>query len=686
MGDRSIRIGVDIGGTNTDICAVDENSGELMVFKLPSSVRDQSEAVIDGINMIADENAFVGKDVSRFMHGTTVATNAILEGHGAKTALITTKGFRDLLEIGRQKRPDLYDLQADKVRTLIPRDLRFELTERMDYRGQVIQKLDDGELDDVIRQIKESNVTSAAVMFLNAYLNPENEQIVGQRLQEALPNMFLTISSHLSNQFREYERLCGTVLNSFVGPEVKRYMQNLKLALYEIGIDNVFINHSNGGLMSINETIQYPIKTGLSGPAAGVVGAQHIADLIGEKNLITIDIGGTSTDISLVVDGQFNASSERTISGYPVRIPSIDISTIGAGGGSIGWVDSCGILKVGPQSAGANPGPACYALGGCNATITDARVVIGHLNNKALLAGPLPIDASLSEKAISELAVLIGADVLATAHGVISISNSNIIKETKNMTVAKGHNPSDFSLVAFGGSGPMHAGELINELKIKKAIIPNKPGLLAAYGLLTENMRRDFIQTNVIELNSDMEQVMTDQFDAMKKNALAWFDGERIPQEARSLDYFLDMRYKGQNHEIRVILEPGVVADSNAVRDRFIKAYTRLYSYSSSDIIQIVNFGLSAVGSIVRPNATKGEFGGEDASRARIGSRMVKESDGCTVEYALFDRDKLMYGNLISGPAIIEQMDSTTIVLANQQAAVDAYLNMILERKPEKGQ
>jgi N-methylhydantoinase A len=323
-------------------------------------------------------------------------------------------------------------------------------------------------------------------------------------------------------------------------------------------------------------------------------------------------------------------------------------------------------------------------LGGDNATITDARVVLGHLNNKALLGGRLAIDASLSEKAVSELAKLIGADVLETARGIISISNSNIIKETKNVTVAKGYNPSDFSLVAFGGSGPMHAGELINELKIKKAIIPHMPGLLAAYGLLTENMRRDFIQTNVMELGSDMEQVMKDQFGVLEKNAVAWFDGERIPQEMRSFDYFLDMRYKGQNHEIRVKIEPCVIASSNAIRDRFIKVYTHLYAYSSSDIVQIVNFGLSAIGDIVRPKAAKGESGGKDASSARIGSRMVKESDGSTLEYTLFDRDKLMSGNLISGPAIIEQMDSTTIILPNQQATVDAYLNMILERKPER--
>ena len=447
MEGRTIRIGVDVGGTNTDICAIDEKSGQLMVYKLPSSLYDQSAAVVEGVKVIAEANDFTGSDVSRFMHGTTVATNAILEGRGARTALITTGGFRDLLEIGRQKRPDLYDLQTDKARTLIPRDLRYEVDERLNYKGEVIREIDPVEIRRTVLALKENGAEAVAVMLLNAYLNPENEAQVKAILEEVFPDAFLTISSDLSKQFREYERLCGTVLNSFVGPEVKKYMNNLKKTLESIGISNTYINHSNGGLMSIEESMKFPVKTALSGPAAGVVGAQYITNLIGEKDLITVDIGGTSTAISLVVDGKFEASDEKTISGYPVRIPSIDISTIGAGGGSIGWVDSGGVLKVGPQSAGAFPGPACYKLGGQEATITDARVTLGHLNQETLLAGRLPIDAGLSRAAVSKLADKIDMELLETARGIISVSNSNIVKEVKNVTVAKGYNPSEFCLV-----------------------------------------------------------------------------------------------------------------------------------------------------------------------------------------------------------------------------------------------
>ena len=601
MGKKRIRIGVDVGGTNTDICAINEETAELMVYKLPSSVHDQSEAVVEGVKVISENYDFKGEDVTRFMHGTTVATNAILEGRGADTALVTTEGFRDLLEIGRQKRPDLYDMQADKVKTLIRREKRIEIKERMKYSGEIITPLTDEEIDRVIGELKKVNAEAVAVMLLNAYINSENEEKIRKAIKEKLPDTFLTVSSDLSRQFREYERLCGTVLNSFVGPEVKKYMNNLKKTLEDIGIMNTYINHSNGGLMSIEESMQYPVKTALSGPAAGVVGAKYITDLAGETSIITVDVGGTSTDVSLVVAGSVEASDEKTISGYPVRIPSIDISTIGAGGGSIGWIDSGGILKVGPKSAGADPGPACYMRGGQEATITDARVVLGHLNNKTLLGGRLPIDSDLSYKAVQKLADKIGMDVMETAKGIVQVSNSNIIKEIKNVTVAKGYNPSDFCLVPFGGSGPLHAAELIEEMNIKKALVPKAPGLLAAYGLLTENMRRDFVQTRVMNLDAESMASFRAQFTALEKEAEKWYAQENIPMDKRGKEYFLDMRYQGQNHEIRVPVDIDAITDEKELRAAFIKTYERLYSFSSDDAVQIVNFGLSAIGNIILP-------------------------------------------------------------------------------------
>ena len=680
---KSIRIGVDVGGTNTDICAVDESTGELMVYKLPSSLHDQSAAVVEGVKVIQDSYGFTGADVTRFMHGTTVATNAILETRGAKTGLVTTKGFRDLLEIGRQKRPDLYDLQRDKVRTLVSRDCRVEVSERMDYKGRVFREVSTEEVRRAARILREAGVEAVAVMLLNAYMNPENEQIIRGIIAEELPDAFLTLSSDLSRQFREYERLCGTVLNSFVGPEVRRYMHNLKQTLADIGILNAYINHSNGGLMSIDESIQYPIKTALSGPAAGVVGAHYITALAGEKDLITMDVGGTSTDISLVVDGKFEASDEKTISGYPVRIPSIDISTIGAGGGSIGWIDSGGLLKVGPQSAGANPGPACYMLGGQEATITDARVVLGHLNNEALLDGRLPIDAALSREAVQRLADKIHMDLYETAKGIVAVSNANIIRENKNVTVAKGYNPSDFCLVPFGGSGPLHAAELIEEMNISKALIPAAPGLLAAYGLLTENLRRDFVQTWVMNLEDGSYRVLSEQFRLLEEAAEGWFEQEKIAPALRSMEYFLDMRYQGQNHEIRVPIDPAVIRSESSIREAFIRSYERLYSFSSNDMVQVVNFGLSAIGDIVYPAVTEEPYDGEDCGKALFGTRRVYVGNGQFEEFRLYRRELLRCGNVVRGPAIVEQMDSTTVIFSNMKATVDRYRNMLLERKTE---
>ena len=681
MKEKKIRIGVDVGGTNTDICAIDEETGELLVYKLPSSLYDQSDAVVKGVKILADENGFEGQDVSRFMHGTTVATNAILEGRGAKTALITTKGFRDLLEIGRQKRPDLYDLQADKIRTLVTRDLRYEINERMNYKGEILSELSEDEILKIVEELKDAGAEAIAIMFLNAYLNPVNENRLKAIIAEKLPDTFLTVSSDLSRQFREYERLCGTVLNSFVGPEVKKYMRNLKSTLESIGIRNTYINHSNGGLMSIDESMEFPVKTALSGPAAGVVGAQFITDMIDEKDLITVDIGGTSTDISLVVNGKFTASDEKTISGYPVRIPSIDISTIGAGGGSIGWIDSGGILKVGPQSAGANPGPACYMLGGENATITDARVVLGHLNNEALLAGRLPIDADLSFKAVQKLADKIGMDVYETAKGIVSVSNANIIREIKNVTVEKGYNPSEFCLVPFGGSGPLHAAELIEEMMIEKSLIPKAPGLLAAYGLLTEDMRRDFVQTHVMNCEGGFYEILNKEFRRLEDEAETWFDKEGIDKEKRRMEYFLDMRYQGQNHEIRVPFSFDDSSDENSVRKAFTEAYERLYSFSSDDMVQIVNFGLSAIGDIVYPAVPEDEYHGEECSAAVTGERKVYIGSGEFENYKIYDRDLLGNGNIVHGPAIVEQMDSTTIIPNGMKGTVDKNLNIMLERE-----
>ena len=650
-----------------------------MTYKLPSSNNDQSVAVLDGIREIVESNDLPYSSVSRFIHGTTAATNAILEMRGGKTALITTEGFRDLLEIGRQKRPDLYDLQIDKKPVLIPRYLRFEVSERIDYVGNVVSELKEEELERLANYLNNIGVNALAIVFLNSFVNPIHENMAKRVIGKLCPEIFISISSEVSNQFREYERMCGTAINSFVGTEVQRYLEHLESAVNDVGISKVYINHSNGGIMSVHEASNFPVKTALSGPAAGVIGTHFVTELIGVSNAITIDIGGTSTDISLIVDGELISSKDREISGYPVRIPSLDITTIGAGGGSIAWVDSGGALKVGPQSAGAEPGPACYGKGGRNAAITDARVVLGHLNQKELLAGRLPIDADKSFEAVKIIGDKLNMELYETARGIITVGNSNIVREVKKVTVEKGYNPEDFDMVAFGGAGPLHAAELMRELNIRKAIIPRTPGLLAAYGLLTEDVRKDFVRTNVINIDKTDFKSIYEIFNELKSQAEDWFDFEKIPSSRRVVRLFLDMRYLGQNYEIEVEYDEDSIKNNEDLINAFNTKYKKIYLYCYDDPIQIINFNLTAVGTINKPNIVKGKISGEDASKAVIGERKVSTDNNGFEKYKLYDRDKLEPGNVVVGPAIIEQMDSTTIILSGQSGKVDEYYNIAIE-------
>lgn len=677
-----IRLGVDVGGTNTDICAIHEETGELMVYKLPSSVRDQSISVINGIKEISEIHGFPLSEIGLFIHGTTVATNAILEERGATTALLTTSGFRDLLDIGRQKRPDLYDLQADKKKALVPRNLRIDVNERVDYKGDIEKEIITDEVVSILRDLKEKDVGSVAVVFLNSFVNPQNEERVKFLVKRELPNVFLSISSEVSNQFREYERLCSTVLNAFVGPEVKKYLNNLKNTLEKIDIKKIYINHSNGGIMSVNDAVDFPIKTALSGPAAGVIGAQFMTHLIDCPNAITIDIGGTSTDISLITKGELTSSKDKEVSGFPTRIPSLDIETIGSGGGSIAWVDSGGVLKVGPKSAGADPGPACYDLGGTEATITDARVVLGHLNQKELLGGRLPISYKKAKAAVNKIADKLNMGLYETAKGIVLVGNSNIVRELKKVTVERGYNPIDFTLVAFGGAGPLHAAELMRELNISKAIIPKTPGLLAAYGLLTEDVRKDFVRTKIINLNKDSFSSINEMFNDLESKAFDWFEEENVEQNCRRLKYSLDMRYIGQNYEIEVEFERGKITNVTELERAFNTEYKKLYSTYYDAPIQIVNFNLSAIGGIDLPKIKKSSLQGTDSAKAVIGKREVYFDEDHAVNCEVYGRELLNPGNKIIGPAIIEQMDTTTIILPEQEGTIDEYFNLIItERK-----
>ncbi|MFQ6126026.1 MAG: hydantoinase/oxoprolinase family protein [Candidatus Heimdallarchaeota archaeon] len=674
------RLGIDVGGTNTDFCAVNEETGEVFVYKLPTLVEDQSIAIEQGTQEMAQQEGFNLSEISYFCQGTTIATNAILEQKGAHIALITTKGFRDLLEIGRQKRLSLFNLQADKKPPLVSRDMRYEVAERIDCHGNIIRSLDTQVVNKVLDFLQTKHVEGLAVAFLNSYVNPRHEQQVKELIKETFPETFVSVSHEVSGQFREYERLLATVLNSYIGPIMQTYLTNFGTKLAQLGINRFYVNQSNGGIISVSEASKFPIHTALSGPAAGVVGAKYIAETKGYQRVISIDIGGTSADISLIREGELTISKDREIGGYPIRTPALDITTIGAGGGSIAWQDAGGVLKVGPQSAGANPGPACYGIGGEAATITDARVVLGHLNPKFLLGGRLPIFYDKAEAVIQKLAEKFNMNVHDTALGILLVVTSNLVRAIKNVTIAKGHNPEEFILIPFGGAGPLHAAELMMELGISTALIPRNPGITAAFGLLVEDFRKDFVHTKVLEPENSGLEVIEKVFKELEEKASRWFDVEKIPDDKRHIEKSLDMRYKGQNYEIKVPYSTQLRTIQD-LESQFHTEYERLYSYSAlKEPIQIVNFSLTAVGAITPPTLHKESLGSRDASKAIIAERAAYfQAPESVISCSIYDRDLLSPGNVIQGPAIVEQMDSTTLVLPKQICKVDEFSNLILE-------
>ncbi|MCZ6876425.1 MAG: hydantoinase/oxoprolinase family protein, partial [bacterium] len=473
----SLRIGVDVGGTFTDLCLFDEQTTAIAVVKVPSTPDDPSQGILTGLQAILAQQNAQPADVSYFAHGTTVGTNTLIQHNGARTGLLTTDGFRDLLEIGRQVRPDLYDLQVDRPEPLVPRDLRLEVHERVYSDGSIMTPLDKESTLAAIKQLKAAQVTSVAICFLFAYLAPAHEAQVEEWVKQLLPQAYVSVSHQVLPEFREYERLSTTVVNAYLGPVMSRYMAQLDQRLRHLGIVVApYITQSNGGIISLDAAQQQPVRTVLSGPSTGVIGAGYIGVQIGYPDVITFDMGGTSTDVSLLQGGLPRLRSERDIEGYPVKTPMIDVHTVGAGGGSIAWIDRGGLLKVGPQSAGANPGPACYRQGGTAVTVTDANVALGLLNPTSLLGGDMPIDAKASHAALRPLADTLGMQPLEVARGILAVVVSKMIRAIRLISVQKGYDPRDFALMAFGGAGPLHAAWMAREFSIRHILIPQRPG------------------------------------------------------------------------------------------------------------------------------------------------------------------------------------------------------------------
>lgn len=678
------RVGVDSGGTFTDICMVEESTGELKVWKVPSTPDDPSRAIAAGVVEGLREAADVAPSaIIYFGHGTTVATNALIQHRGVRTGLVTTDGFRDLLEIGRQRRPHLYDLQCDKPPVLVTRDLRLEVPERMRHDGRIERPLDEDAVRQAARRLREANVKAVVVCFLYSYIDPRHEARARDILAEELPGVFITASHEVAPEFREFERFSTAVVNAYLGPVLARYVEKLGPRLDEAGVKGPrHITQSNGGVMSLATARDNAVRTVLSGPATGIVGALRVGALSGQQNLITFDMGGTSTDVSLIEGGRPKLAAEMEVHGYPLKTPMLDIHTVGAGGGSIAYIDAGGHMKVGPRSAGSVPGPVCYGLGNEEPTVTDANVVLQVLNPRHLLGGRMAIDQKKARAAIDRLADGLGLDPMATAQGIISVVTANMAKAIRVISVQRGYDPRDYTLVAFGGAGPLHSSRLARELDMRRILVPRNPGILCALGLLLTDLMTNYAQTRLMPLDMAAPEAAREVFANLETRAAAWFADEGIGPEGQRLRRTVDMRYSGQNYELSVPYDETLTREAliAALRSGFEKAHQQIYGYiAPEEPIQIVTCRIEATG-LVRPAELRAHpKATSPVAEAILDRREVWLPEaGAFVECPVYNREHLGPGHVIEGPAIVEQMDATTLILPGQKGEVDPYLSILV--------
>ncbi|CAN7374088.1 hydantoinase/oxoprolinase family protein [Bosea sp. LjRoot90] len=681
-GQGAYRIGVDSGGTFTDVCALDEESGVFTVWKVSSTPADPSAGIVDAagsmVSLLSERDGGEPQ-LSFFGHGTTVGTNALIERRGAPTALVTTAGFRDVLEIARQRRPELYNLQTMRPEPLVPRDLRFEVAERIQFDGSVLLPLNEDEVLRLVSALKQSRVRAIAISFLFSFLNPAHERRVKQILQQELPDVFISVSSDIVPEFREYERTSTVVMNSYLGPLMRAYINRLQDQLKAMVPSRIMITQSNGGLISADVAAAQPVRTVLSGPSAGVVGAVKIAQQIERANLITFDMGGTSADVSIISNFAPRYKSMTNVEGFPIKVPMIDILAVGAGGGSIAHNDH-GLLKVGPRSAGANPGPVCYGLGNSEPTVTDANVALGILNQKHLLNGRLPIDAQASRAAIERLGTGFGMGWERAAAGILQVVSANMVNAIRAMTVERGLDPRDFSLFSFGGAGPLHSGYLARELEIAEIVVPAFPGVMCAVGLLTSGMRMDFVRTHYEPLTPRSLEGLERQFKELSELAHGWFDQEAVPSERRNISAAVDLRYAGQAYELTVPVAPAAGATGHdAVVAAFVSAHRERYGYVvDGEAIQITAVRTEAFETLSFPHPVVERPVVEGPITPVEHRDILDIYDMKTVRTPVYQKATLPQEAEIAGPCVIEQMDTTILVLGEQRAVIDRHDNVII--------
>lgn len=663
----AILAGVDTGGTFTDLVLFQE--GKLRVHKVFSTPHDPSQAILEGLQELG-----ALPRLRTLVHGSTVATNAVLEGKGTRTGLITTAGFRDVLEIGRQTRPSLYNLRVQKVPPLVPRARRVEVIERLNERGEVLIPLDEGSLEEALATLAREEVEAVAVVLLFSFANPAHEQRVAEAARRR--GWYVSASAEVLPEFREYERTSTLVLNAYVGPLIDRYLGQLEQAL-PAGT-GLRIMQSNGGSISSAMARREAARTLLSGPAAGVVGARFVARASGIERLIALDIGGTSTDVSLV-DGAITETTDGRIGGHPTKLPMIDIHTVGAGGGSLAWFDLGGALRVGPRSAGAVPGPAAYGRGGTEATVTDAHVVLGRLLPEAFLGGSRRLDMALARQAVGRIAERLGTSLEEAALGIVRIANANMEAAIRLISVERGLDPRHFTLVAFGGAGPLHACELAAALSIPRVLIPAAPGVLSALGMLVADVLKDYVRTLMVPIDQEQAQATIEAaLAALEEQGRADLLAEGFAPEQIQIERYLDLRYVGQSYELTIPFG----GDCARAAQQFHLAHERRFGYSDpNEPVQVVNVRLKARG-LVEPPVLERQPLQPEAVVHPLERRQVifaGEAGPVAHEVAIYAREALVPGARFTGPAIVTQYDTTTVVPPGWRARVDAVGNLLIE-------
>ncbi|MBA3476210.1 MAG: hydantoinase/oxoprolinase family protein [Actinobacteria bacterium] len=683
----SIRLAVDIGGTFTDATLIDEETGSVSIAKVLTTPVDPSEGFMRAVERVLAGAGVEAGQVGFVVHATTVATNAIIEGKIARSGFVTTEGFRDLLEIARQVRPSLYDTQFEKTKPLVPRDRAVTVRERLGPAGKVLTPLDDGSVREAAAVLRREEVESVAVCLLHAYVNPEHEQRVSAILAEELPGVPVSLSAEVAPEFREYLRASTTVINAVIRPVIERYLERIEQRLADAGIEaKLLVMQSSGGVFSSEAARTRPVFMVESGPAAGVIASAHLGETLGRPDILSFDMGGTTAKVGLIQGGKPSVTKDYNVgghasagigglslSGYPVRTPVVDLVEIGAGGGSIAWVDSGGLLRVGPESAGADPGPVCYRNGGTEPTVTDANVVLGRLNPSYFLGGEIGLDVEGARRAIEErCAKPLGLDVTEAANGIVEIANAAMVNALHLISVQRGYDPRDFVLAGFGGAGPVHANALMRDAEMPTLLIPRSPGIFSATGLLTTDLKRDVAVTIMRRLDeldpAEAETTFAELEDAGRQE----LEREGIAGDAIEFARQIDLRYVGQSYELTIPAGDGLL-------ERFHAEHDRTYGFAApAEPVEVVSLRLTSVGLIVKPPPRPLEAGSRTEPKERRPVYFA-ESAGY-VDCPVYDRYVLRGGATFAGPAVVEELDATTVVHPGFNVQVDDVGNLVIER------